>query len=153
MRYALTNGYDEDFASLCGLLEVSLSALAGQVIDRSQYHRFNQTESVTVVVIAYDGESPVGCAGLRPYEGSTAEVKRVFVREEYRGQGISKVLMEWLEREARRLGFDKLVLETGAPLVASIALYKTMGYQKIDNYGPYISMKDSICLGKALKCE
>jgi GNAT superfamily N-acetyltransferase len=79
-----------------------------------------------------------------------AEIKRVFVREEYRGRGISKQLMAHIEKKAAEKGYTALILETGAPLKAAMSLYMELGYQIMDNYGPYKGMVHSVCMRKEL---
>lgn len=51
----------------------------------------------------------------------------MFVKKEYRGKGISKSLMELLENRAREQGYHYLILESGEPLTAAMALYKKSG--------------------------
>lgn len=55
-----------------------------------------------------------------------------------------------LENVAKAKGYRYLILESGEPLVAAMALYKNIGYVTIPNYGPYIDMPDSICMKKKL---
>ena len=81
---------------------------------------------------------------------SGAEVKRVLIRQEYRGKGISKTLMELLENSAKKQGYRYLILKSGEPLVAAMALYRKIGYKVIPNYGQYKDMPDSICMRKEL---
>jgi putative acetyltransferase len=153
MDYIFTNGQNSEFARLCVLLDESLDKLAGHIIDRSQYIQYNTLEKIHDVVMVYDGSLPVACAGLRHYSEGVAEVKRVFVREEYRGSGISKVMMALIEKTAAEKGYRTLILETGAPLVRAISLYKKLDYQIIDNYGQYKDMIHSICMKKNLTQE
>ncbi len=150
MTFVLTDGKNSDFEKLCILLDASLEKLAGHIIDRTQYSPFNTLDKIHDVVLAYDEAFPVACAGFRHYEDGVAEVKRVFVREEYRGQGISKAVLALLEKRAAEKGYTALLLETGAPLARSISLYKSFCYQIIDNYGPYQGMIHSVCMRKAL---
>lgn len=77
-------------------------------------------------------------------------MKRVFIKKEYRGQGISNQLMELLETKAKEKGFQYLILESGEPLTAAMALYRKIGYTVIPNYGPYKDMPDSVCMRKKL---
>lgn len=60
------------------------------------------------------------------------------------------MLMEQLENAARKKGYRYLILESGEPLVAAMALYKKIGYKIIPNYGQYKDMPDSICMKKKL---
>lgn len=150
MEFIFTNGKNSDFADLCALLDESLDKLAGHVIDRSAYIQYNTLEKIHDVVLVYDDALPVACAGFRQYSEGVAEVKRVFVREEYRGRGLSKAMMARIEKRAFDKGYRVLILETGAPLVQAIGLYTGLNYQIIDNYGPYQHMKQSICMQKIL---
>ena len=67
-----------------------------------------------------------------------------------KGRGISNKLMELLEKVAREKGYQYLILESGEPLVAAMALYRKKGYKVIPNYGQYKDMPDSICMKKKL---
>ena len=58
--------------------------------------------------------------------------------------------MGLLENIAREKGYNRLILESGAPLVAAMALYGKIGYKVIPNYGQYKDMPDSICMKKKL---
>ena len=75
------------------------------------------------------------------FEGPVVEVKRVFVRESFRGNGYSKMLLEEIERQARAYAQrpDKrglrLVLETGTEQPEAIALYEKLGYERMSGYG------------------
>lgn len=53
-------------------------------------------------------------------------------------------------RAAREQGYRYLILESGEPLVAAMALYRKLGYEIIPNYGQYKDMPDSICMKKKL---
>ncbi len=150
MRYEYTNGCHPDFILLCHELDCFLNELAGGEQNRSQYILYNTLEDIHDVVLAYHGTIPVGCAGFKQYDTSAAEVKRVFVRSNYRGQGISKRILESLEQKARAKGYSRLILETGRPLVAALELYKRFGFQVRPNYGQYKDMTDSICMEKSL---
>lgn len=124
MVFKVMDGKDPDFIKLCTLLDDALNKLAGHIIDRSKYVQYNMTEKIHDVIIAYDGAFPVACAAFKHYEEDVAEIKRVFVREDYRGRGISKSVMTLLEASAIAKGYKTLILETTAPLVQSIGLYK-----------------------------
>lgn len=98
--------------------------------------------------MAYDENLPVGCASYKPFDAHSAEIKRVFIRTEYRGQGISKRLMQLLEARAFKDGYDRLILETGKQLFEAMGLYRSSGFKVIPNYGKYINMIESICMEK-----
>jgi GNAT superfamily N-acetyltransferase len=74
-------------------------------------------------LIAYLHDLPVGCGAVRRLDEDTAELKRMYVDPQVRGQGIGRALLESLEREARALAVTKVVLETGTLLAAAIRMY------------------------------
>jgi GNAT superfamily N-acetyltransferase len=101
-------------------------------------------------VLTVAGE-PAGCGALRELEPGVAELKRMYIRQAYRGRGLSRVLLGALEREARAHGIAVLRLETGPMQVEALALYRSAGYQSIPAYGEYVGSPDSICMAKALQ--
>lgn len=113
--------------------------------------QYNKLDDIHDVVLAYDNDTLVACAGFKKYDDECAEVKRVFVKEEYRGLGLSKELMERLEKRTREKGFRYFLLESGEPLVSAMALYRKIGYRVIPNYGQYIGMEESVCMKKELQ--
>jgi putative acetyltransferase len=102
-------------------------------------------------LVAYLDDRAVGCGAVRRLAGTTTELKRMYVDPAVRARGIGRALVEALEREAQRLGMTKIVLETGTRLPAAIALYETMGYERIPLFGEYVLSPDtSLCFGKRL---
>ena len=80
----------------------------------------------------------------------SGELKRLFVREAGRGQGVATAVMDALEQAAREQSIHTLQLETGPKHLAAIALYESRGYEHIDNFGPYVGDDFSVCMQKAL---
>jgi putative acetyltransferase len=102
-------------------------------------------------LVAYREQRPVGCGAVRLIDPSSAELKRMYVAPECRGAGVGRRLLEALEAEARRLGAERLVLETGGRQTAALALYERCGFKPIALYGEYCSTPTtSICLGKSI---
>lgn len=149
-RNHMVEASNSDFAALCTMLDQYLDEVAGGKKNREGYLSHNKREDLQAVILAYDGLVPVACAGLKYYDDITAEVKRVFVKPEYRQLGIGESLLWQLGNYARKNSFSTLILETGAPLVAAMKLYEKIGYQEIDRYGPYKDLAASICLQKKL---
>ena len=150
MRFVYTDGSSLDFMELCHELDDFLNELVGGEENRAEYILYNQLDDIHHVIVAYDDDIPVGSVSFKKYDDECAEVKRVFVKEEYRNKGIANELMELLENTAREQGYRYLILESGAPLVAAMALYRKIGYKVIQNYGQYRDMPDSICMKKKL---
>ena len=150
IRFEYTDGHNIDFIFLCHALDDFLNAIVGGEKNRAQYIPYNAVDDIHDVIVMYDADKAIGCAGFKWHDAECAEVKRVFIRDEYRGYGLSKRLMDCLENAARCKGFSYLVLESGEPLVAAMALYRAIGYETIPNYGPYVDMPDSVCMKKNL---
>jgi len=102
-------------------------------------------------LIAYLDDVAVGCGAARRLDEKTAELKRMYVDPQVRGQGIGRALVESLEHEARALGVTRVVLETGTRLAPAIRMYEGLGYVRIPLFGEYLSSPDtSVCFGKSL---
>lgn len=102
-----------------------------------------------VVLIYFDGKA-VACGCFKKYDANTVEIKRMFVSPEARGKGIAQKILQELEFLAAQKGFSYAVLETLHKQTAAIALYQKVGYEIVDNYEPYVGLKNSICMKKKL---
>lgn len=91
-------------------------------------------------LLAMSGEVPLGCVSLRPHTATTAariaEVKRLWIAPQARGQGLARRLMHAIEDEARSLGYSALILDTNEHLPEAIALYTHSGWQRVAAYSP-----------------
>lgn len=102
-------------------------------------------------VIAWDGDTPVGCGALRPmHDAAVGEIKRMYVRPAARGNGISRLILSALEDQARGFDYRRLMLETGIHQREAIGLYESAGYQRMDCYGVYSDEPLSRCYKKTL---
>lgn len=103
--------------------------------------------------IAYIGDEPVGCGAVRRYEPGVGEIKRMYVAPAARGKGVGGAILRALEAEARRLGFTRLVLETGPRQPEAIACYERAGFVHIPLFGEYAHSPHpdlSVCMAKDL---
>lgn len=107
---------------------------------------------VQFVVAWLDGQ-PIGCGALRPIDGTTIEVKRMYVSPEARGRGIARHILEKLESLAAAAGYTVTRLETGIRQPEAIALYEKTGYLPIPCYGVYAQNPESQCYEKVLKAK
>lgn len=97
-----------------------------------------------------NGEA-VGCGGLLRLDDRTAEVKRMYVDPEFRGQRIGARILGELEAAAARMNIEKLVLETGIHQEAAIGLYLRAGFARIPCWGEYAASATSVCFERRLK--
>ena len=88
------------------------------------------------LLVARDGEAAAGCVALRRVDGGTGEMKRMFVREPWRGAGLGRRLALAIIAEAKQRGYARVVLDTLPRLSAAIALYRDLGFRET---GPYLS--------------
>ncbi len=114
------------------------------------YAQFNSVDAENEAVVVYDKDRPVGCGCLREYDTDTAEVKRMFVLPAERKKGIASLVLNELEKCAKEQGYKKVILETGANLAEAVNLYRKHQYEITDNYGPYIGIKESVCMKKII---
>ena len=92
----------------------------------------------------------VGCAGMRRRSEEDVEVKRMFVRRPFRGRGYSRDLLALVEKEARTLGFSRVLMETGLAQPEAMHLYETSGYERIPGFGHYRNEPQNRCYAKVL---
>lgn len=100
--------------------------------------------------IAYFDGIAAGCAGLRKIDAQTAEMKRLYVRSEFRGFKIGKMLAEQVILEAEAIGYSSIVLDTLSTMKSARMLYKNLGFTEISPY--YESpIKDTVFLSRSLR--
>jgi putative acetyltransferase len=87
------------------------------------------------IYIASVAENVAGCIALRPMdEEGICEMKRLFVREEFRGKGIGKMLAERIIAEAQQIGYRAMRLDTLQRMESARALYTKLGFKVIPAY-------------------
>ena len=101
------------------------------------------------LVVREEGRA-VACGGVCRFDGTRAELKRMYVVPDARGRGLGRLLLVELEAEARRLGYAGIVLETGDRQPEALGLYASAGYERIPCYGIYATRSLSLCFEKAL---
>jgi GNAT superfamily N-acetyltransferase len=80
-----------------------------------------------------DGEA-AGCVALRKIDSRRCEAKRLYVREEYRGRGAGRALLDWLIAEARIAGYSEMLGDTLPAMDRALAMYERVGFERT---GPY----------------
>ncbi len=87
------------------------------------------------LLIARDADAAAGCVALRPIDAATGEMKRMYVREAYRGTGLGRKLALAVIAEAKQRKHARIVLDTLPKLTTAIALYRDLGFREC---GPYL---------------
>ncbi len=141
-----TDSNDTDFHLLVEKLNRYLDVQYGRLQD--YYNQFNKIDNILNVVLAYLNDEPVGCGCFKKFEDASVEVKRMFVKDEARGNGIGAAILIELEKWAAELGNKTMVLEMGNKQPEAARLYKKQGYTIIPNYGQYTGIETSICMKK-----
>ena len=84
--------------------------------------------------IAYYNNNAAGCIALRKFEENGCEMKRLFVRPEYRHLKIVKKLVDKIIEDAHELKYKYMVLDTLSNLHGAVALYKKSGFHEVNAY-------------------
>ena len=81
-------------------------------------------------------ERAAGCVALRSLDDETGEMKRLFVRRDFRGLGLGRALVDAVIRGSRALGHRRLLLDTLPGMVEAQAMYEGLGFRDIPAYMP-----------------
>jgi ribosomal protein S18 acetylase RimI-like enzyme len=85
--------------------------------------------------LALAGEKIAGCIALRKIDDETCEMKRLFVREDFRGSGAGKKLIRKLIADAQEIGYKRMLLDTlPDKMPKAVALYRLYGFREIAPY-------------------
>jgi ribosomal protein S18 acetylase RimI-like enzyme len=85
--------------------------------------------------LATDAQQVMGCVALRKIGDGVGEMKRLYVRPEFRGRGLGRILTEKLIAEAKQIGYARLRLDTlPGKMDQAIAMYRLFGFQEIPPY-------------------
>ncbi len=143
-----TNTSNADFILLIDKLDNELWNELNE--DVNTYDQYNKVPDIKTAIIIYDDSTPVAIGCFKEYNIDTAEIKRMYVDKAYRGKGISKIVLNELERWAIENGFQYSILETSIHFNVAQTLYKQAGYIVIPNYDQYEGLEESICMRKKL---
>lgn len=84
--------------------------------------------------IAYRREEPTGCIGLRRIDDKSCEMKRLYVRPQFRGGKIGERLIRRIIEDAKKIGYAHMLLDTLPFLESALHLYKKIGFYEIESY-------------------
>lgn len=144
----LTDWKNENFKKLVRTLDDEYEEQFGEIA--LKYRPYHSLEDIQTAVVAFCDRLPVGCGGFRGYRQDTVEIKRMFVRKDYRRRGIAEGIIEKLEEEAVKKGYRRAVLETGVEMEPAIRLYQKLHYHVIPNFDQYENDEICLCMEKEL---
>jgi ribosomal protein S18 acetylase RimI-like enzyme len=87
-----------------------------------------------LLLAEYDGQV-AGCIALHKLEADICEMKRLYVRPQFRGKGLGRILIDRVIAEARQMGYQRMRLDTVEPVMRdAVAMYRKIGFREIPPY-------------------
>ena len=136
-----------DFVALVKELDFYLALKDGE--EHHYYAEFNKIASLENCMVAYENGEAIGCGAIKNFDDNTIEIKRMYVKPDFRKKGFATKILVELENWAKELGFQFAILETGERQTEAVHLYQKT-YDKIPNYAQYIGLENSVCFRKEL---
>ena len=130
---------DADFAQARALFEEYAAGLAIDLCFQGFAQELNTLSEMYgppcgILLLAEIGDTAAGCAAVRPIKDLTCELKRVYVRPDFRGSGLGRRLTETALQAARGLGYTRIRLDTLPQMQAAQRLYEDLGFRDIPAY-------------------
>ncbi len=89
------------------------------------------------LLLATYRDSLAGCVALHALEPGVGEMKRLYLRPQFRGRGLGRLMAETVITEARMTGCRKMRLDTVEPVMPNaVAMYRRLGFKEIEPYRP-----------------
>ncbi len=84
--------------------------------------------------LAWAGAELAGCIALRRHDAQAAEMKRLYLRPVFQGQGLGRLMAEHIIADARQIGYRRLLLDTLPIMQSAQALYVKLGFREAEAY-------------------
>jgi GNAT superfamily N-acetyltransferase len=122
-------------------LITELEAHLDPLYPRESRHGYSVEKLIAQAVVFFvlrADDAPAACGGIELFGSAYGEIKRMYVRPQFRGLGFGKLLLNHLAEYALAHGVGVLRLETGIHQAPAIRLYERMGFQRIPPFGDYV---------------
>jgi len=103
------------------------------------------------IIIFLEEDKPAASGALKYFDPFSIEIKRMYVKKEARGKGLSKLILLDLESKAKEMNYKRIVLETGVRQPEAINLYEKFGYKRMKCYGRFADDPESVCYEKTIE--
>jgi putative acetyltransferase len=84
--------------------------------------------------LALSENQPIGCVGLRSFQKGVCEMKRLYVRPDFRARKAGRLLAEAAIKAGKAIGYEIMRLDTLPSMVGANILYKSLGFREIEPY-------------------
>ncbi len=89
-----------------------------------------------LLLAEYDAQL-AGCVALHKLDSAICEMKRLYLRPQFRGKGLGRLLAERIIAEARQIGYQRMRLDSVEPVMKdAVAMYRRFGFKEIAPYRP-----------------
>lgn len=130
LRFEYVRGTDENFMGLCKKLEEFQFNLMPELKQKG----YNLTDDLKEVegFVLFQKNDPIASIGLKKVNDKRCEIVRVFVREDFRGNGFARLLFKEAEDYARECGFEEVEMVAWTKSVSALKLYHKLNYEFSD---------------------
>lgn len=118
-----------DFQNLCQKLDDFQNNIFPERVNLKM-SALDGLEKIEKIFIIYDGKCAIASGGLKPVNKETAELSRIYTKDEYRGQGLAKMIIKKLIAYAKEKGYSKIILDTWQDSISARKLYAALGFKE-----------------------